>query len=145
MKVVADSAHIYDPEIGHFVSSNHSRVAAIIQDYDPTLFLVWIPPNKREMNEEFPFAIMHRPKGKPSYVVRRVRESEVNAGLIAWLFMNDQARQGKDILGRLEAYEQAMEAMRLKKQMEQREETKDIAASILGGKHWYRHNGIVYS
>jgi hypothetical protein len=144
MSVDLSNAYILDSEVGHFISEEHRHVAELINDYEPTLFLVWIPPDKRAFNEEFPFAILHRPEGHPEYIVRKVRENEVNADLIAWIWMNDQARGGKDVLSRVQAMEDAREAMKLKKQAEQAEANGDLAMSILKGKNYYRHNGRIY-
>jgi hypothetical protein len=58
--------------------------------------------------------------------------------------MNDQARGGKDVLSRVQAMEDAREAMKLKKQAEQAEANGDLAMSILKGKNYYRHNGRIY-
>jgi hypothetical protein len=139
------SPHIFDPLVGHFVSEEHRRIAEIINDYDSTLNLVWIPPNLREFDEEFPFAIQHSPSNLKSYIVRKLRESDVNPELVAWLWMNDVARNGDAPLQRLKAIEDAREVLRLKANLEASEEANDLASSIIKGKNYYRHNGKVYS
>jgi len=134
--------HLLDPETGHFISQEHRRVAEIINEYDSTLNLVWIPPGKRT-GESHPFAILHSPDGKAPYIVRKVRESEVNEQLIAWLWSNDTQRN--DPVSMLGAYESAQEALRLKRQLEAKEEQQEIAETILRSPlNVYRHNGKTY-
>jgi len=138
-------AHVLD-DTGHFVSEEHRHVAEIISEYEPTLSVVWIPPDKRSGNEEFPFAILHTPDdGRQPYIVRKVRHAEMNANLIAWLWMNDQAREGKDAYNRLKAIDDALEALKLKKQTDAREEANEIAKTIIASPlNTYKHDGKVY-
>lgn len=140
-----EAAYILDSEVGHFVSEDHRRVAEIINEWDPTVELLWIPVDQRAHNEEFPFALRHSPPDRPPYIIRKLRESEVNANLIAWLWSNDMGRDPHAVQQRIDALYNAQEALKLKKQMERREADNDLALSILKGKNWYRHNGVVYS
>ena len=59
---------IYVPVDGQFVSQEHMYIAEIINDYDPTLSLAWIPSDKREPGEQ-PFAVVARPANGLEYVV----------------------------------------------------------------------------
>lgn len=138
-----DNIPIFDAESGYFISAEHQRIAELINDYDPNLFLVWVPPSDRNSETSHPFGIIHRtPNG--DYWVRKVKESELNAELIAWLWTNDNERN--NTLAYLEKIEQANEALKLKKQMEELEAQKDIALTILKSPlHTFRHNGKVYS
>jgi hypothetical protein len=139
------NTYVYDADSGHFVSSEHQRVAEVIQEYDPNLYLMWIPPEKRELDDTQPFAIVHMPSDGKQYVVRRLKEDEVDYRLLAWLWSNDQARKGNDVLGRLEAEEAARKALELKVEMERREETRELATSIVRSPlNWYKHNGKVF-
>ena len=140
---IAD-AHTFDSEVGHFVSENHRIIATIIKEYDPTLELVWIPPDKRAFNDEYPFALTHKPGIQPPYIVRKLKEHEVNAQLIAYLWTNDLARDAADVKRTIEALENAEKAIQMRKTMEAREEANDLAVSILGGKNYYKHNGKKY-
>ncbi len=137
-------AHVLDPS-GHFVSEDHRQIAELINDWDSEIELRWIPPDKRNFNEEFPYALFHSPMGQQPYIIRKVRFHEVNPGLIAWLWSNDQARGNTNPMAMLEAMDKAQEALRMKKQMEQMEEANDLAASILASPlNTYKHNGIKY-
>lgn len=144
-KLDLTNAHIFDNEVGHFVSERHRIVAEIIHDYDDSLSLVWIPPDKRSFDEGQPFAILHSPGNQPSYIVRKLSENDVNEHLLAWLWSNDSARNGRDLNGYLSSLNAAKEAMRLKHQQEQREQGADFMLSVLKGKNYYRHNGTTIS
>jgi hypothetical protein len=141
------SANFYEvePQTGHFVSAEHRRIAELINEYEPTLFLVWIPPDKRDHNEEYPYAILHRPENLTPYIVRKVKESEMNTDLIAWLWASDKARGGESPLELLQKQEDAREAMKLKRQQEEAAANADFMQSVLKGKNYFRHNGKVYS
>src|ERR1044071_1228173 len=138
-------AHIFDNETGHFVSEKHRIVAGIVNDYDANLRLVWIPPEKRSFDEGQPFAILHFPDNATAYILRKLSEGDVNEHLIAWLWSNDNARNGRDLHGYLAALDNAKKAMQLKKEQEDREQNNDFLLSILKGKNYYRHNGRTIS
>lgn len=124
-------------------SELHRRVAEVINDWDPTVFLAYVPPEQRAFNEEFPFALLHQPEGRPSYIIRKLRPEEVNETLITWLWSNDLANT--DVLGTLEAQERAREALRLKEKLERKEEQHALGKAILSSpKSIYKHNGITY-
>lgn len=123
-------------------SELHRHIAEIINDWDPTVFLVWIPPEQRNMDEEFPFGLLHIPENAPQYIIRKLRPEEVNETLLTWLWSNDLART--DVFGTLQAQEKAREALALKRRLEEKEARDDLATSILQGKHWYKHDGVVY-
>lgn len=134
--------HILEPESGKFVSQEHARVAKMISDYSADLSLVWIPPEQRRLDEQFPFAILHSPLGREPYIVRKVQLSDMNETLIAWLYQSER-------MGDLNAWADGQElAERMKKEAlaaEQLEAEQDFMRSVLNGKNWYRHNGKVYS
>jgi hypothetical protein len=138
-------AHIFDSEVGHFVSETHRLVAEVIRDYEPTLQLVWIPPEKRSFDDNQPFALLHSPIGQTPYIVRKMRPEEVNVDLIAWLWSNDQARNARDLHGYLKARDDAEKAIMIKRHREQMDEANDVATHIIGGKNWYKHGGKVFS
>lgn len=120
------SSVIFDPKSGYALSVDHARIAEIIHDYDPTLELAWIPPESRELNEQFPFAIIHRPSDAPDYVVMRLRETEVDHRVLARLWGAD-AKNG-NVLDRIDAEDAAIRAIELKKREEELEEAREKAA-----------------
>ncbi len=127
-------------EGGHFVSEKHAQIAEIIQDYDPTLELAWVPPDKRQPGDA-PFAVVHRPLGSPAYVV--CYSDNPDERLLARIFGMDLAKT--DVLGHVEAEQAAYKALQMKKQMEEMEEAHELAASILRSpKSTYKHNGVTF-
>lgn len=123
-----------------FVSAEHQRIAEIIADYDPDIHLAWIPPDKREPGDS-PFAVVHTPVGQPSYIA--FYADECDERLLARVFANDLAKN--DVWAQLEKAEAAREAIKLKRQMDEAEERKDLVQHIIKSpKSRYRHNGVTY-
>ncbi len=136
---------IWNEEVGAFLSEDHRRFAEIINDYEPTLFLVFIPPAKRDPEDKHPYAIVHMPEGQEAYPVMILSETEMEnpQAILARLFLND--REKGDPAANLAAMEIAAKAMRLHKQAEEEEAQRDLAASVLRSPlHTYRHNGKIY-
>jgi len=119
------------------------RLAEIIQDYDPTLELRWIPPAIRTNFDNKPFSIWHCPPGLPEYMVMSLRETELDHRVLASLF-NANNNNGS-VLDKLEAEEKALEIMRLKRQMDQQEADREFAVWALRQTRTVRHNGVVYT
>lgn len=133
------SAYVATDE-GYFVSQKHQQIAEIINDYEPTLALVWIPPDKREPGDS-PFAVMHSPVGVPPYIV--FHADECDERILERIFAADQAHN--DVLTQLDIKNAAVEAMRLKQQMDEADEKKEIVKSIVKSpKQKYKHNGVTY-
>lgn len=109
------------------ISGLHEDIAEIIQDYDPELFLAWIPPAARKPNDVNPWAVIHRPEGKPEYVVRTFEECDHR--ILAYLWTNDTQRT--NVLANLEAEENAIRAIQMKQYMDAQEENNEMAVSIL--------------
>ncbi len=131
---------IYVPVNGQFVSQNHLHIAEIINDYDPTLSLAWIPSDKRAPGEP-PFAVVHRPLGGPEYVV--FYADQCDERILERIWKNDSAKT--NVLTDLEAHNSAIEALKLKKELEAAEERKELVESIVKSPlNTYRHNGVVY-
>jgi hypothetical protein len=139
--------YIFDQTSGRLLSQEHQRIAELINDYDPDLYLVWIPPEDRDTEDarDLPFAIRHCPENAAPYIARRMKESEVDERLIAWLFQNDAQRSGGDPVGRIEAEIRAKEAVKLKAQVDEMMENHELAASIMASPlNTYKHNGVKY-
>lgn len=133
----------WQPEAGKFVSDRIRRVAEIVNDYEHTLFIAPIPDQLRVDEPDKAYALVHEQHDGKLYCVRKLREDEVNEGLLEWVFAHDNNKG--DVLAALEAKEAARQAMELKIKMEHAEEQKDIGESILRSKlHTYKHNGKVY-
>jgi hypothetical protein len=135
---------IYDSVSGEMISQRMQRIQDIIQDYEPTLELAWIPPKSRTFEDNAtPFAVIHRPVGKPEYIVMLLREDEVNETLLARLWTNDNTKH--NVLSQVEAMDAARKAVRLKEQMDAAELRNDITSHIIHSpKVAYRHDGVKY-
>lgn len=132
-------------EIGHFISQEHKHIAQLIKEYDERCDLVFIPLTQRALDETFPFAIIHTPENKPAYIIRKVREQDMNAELIAWLHMSDGTKNMRDLNAWQDAQDLAKKRLEDAAVAEANAEKADLAESIIKGKNWYRHNGKVYS
>lgn len=125
---------------GHMLSAEHLRIAQVIHDYDPTLELAWIPPESRELNEAYPFAVVHNPPDAPAYVVMRLRETEVDHRVIARLWGAD-AKNG-NVLDVIEKDEAARRAVEMLRKEDEEAEAKELASWMINAPVGARHNGV---
>ena len=126
---------------GQMLSAEALRIAEIINDYDPRLELAWVPPNVRTLNEEHPYAVIYNDPSGRRDVVMRLRETELDHRVLARLWETDTA-SGNNILSTIEAEEAARQAIELKKQQEDLEEKRELAAWMVKAPVGARHNGI---
>lgn len=126
---------------GQMLSAEALRIAEIINDYDPRLELAWVPPNVRTLNEEHPYAVIYNNPSGGRDVVMRLRETELDHRVLARLWEVDTAK-GSNILSSIEAEESARQAIELKKQQEDLEEKRELAAWMVKAPVGARHNGI---
>lgn len=132
------NGNFYFPVDGHFVSEKQVRINEILQDYDKSLQLQWIPPDKRS-SQDLAFRVVCRPPGRPAYLVCTATEADER--LLAQIFEADQNRSGNK-LSYIENYNAARELMIAKKAHEERAEDHELAASILrSNKSSYKHGG----
>lgn len=123
-----------------FVSAEHQRIAEIVNDYDPDLFLAFIPEAKREPGDH-PFAVIHRPVGRPEYIA--FYADKCDERILERLFMNDLTKHS--VIDQLEAKDRARKAVEFKRQMGEAEARKDLVQHIIKSpKTRYRHNGVTY-
>lgn len=117
-------------EDGRFVSSDHMRIAEIIQDYNPDLALGWIPPEMRRSEDKKPWAVFER-----GVLVATFEECDER--ILEHLWLHDNAKH--NVLARLDAHNKAVEAINLKRQIEESEVRQDLVASVLKSPlHRYR-------
>lgn len=130
------NGNFYFPIDGHFVSQKQVRVNEILQDYDSTLQLQWIPPNKRS-STDLAFRVVCFPIGRPPYLV--CTSEEADERLLAKVFEADQ-NNSPNKLSYIENYNNALELTRAKEAEEQRQEDHEIAAAVLRNKKSsYKH------
>ena len=120
---------MYDSARGEFVNSKHQRIAEIISDYDPCLSLMYIPPKDRLSTDEFTYVVAYTAPGRQPEAVMWLNEDEIDERLLARLWLNDSRRN--DPLEYLARLEDAKEALRLKEELEQREEARNQAAFMI--------------
>jgi hypothetical protein len=133
------NGNFYFPVDGHFVSEKQVRINEILQDYNSTLQLQWIPPDKRS-SQDLAFRVVCFPPGRPPYLVCTAQEADER--LLALVFEADQAHSPNK-LNYIENYNNARELMLAKEAKEQRMEDHALAASIIRStKSSYKHGGI---
>ena len=130
-------------KIDGLYSTDHRRVAEIISDLFPTVRLIRVDSLHPAYNPEQPFALVDEPHLLPPYVIRYIRESEVDARLVAWLVDNNMHDKDSQV-NKLKILEMAEAAMKAKRELEWMEEKKDMMKSVMGSrKNEYRHDGKV--
>jgi hypothetical protein len=136
-------SYIEFDKIDGLYSGEHRRVAEVIQDLFPTVRLIRVDSLHPAYNPEQPFALVDEPHMLPPYVIRYMRESEVDHRLVAWLVDNNMHNADSKV-NKLRILEMAEAAMKAKRELEWMEEKKDMMKSVMGSnKNTYRHNGKV--
>jgi hypothetical protein len=136
-------SYIEFDKIDGLYSGEHRRVAEVIQDLFPTVRLIRVDSLHPAYNPEQPFALVDEPHMLPPYVIRYMRESEVDHRLVAWLVDNNMHNADSKV-NKLKILEMAEAAMKAKRELEWMEEKKDMMKSVMSSnKNTYRHNGKV--
>jgi hypothetical protein len=114
---------VYVPaEDGRWVNESYARLAEIVKDYDATLELRWIPPDRRTREDKKPYVIIDTRINEP---VLYASELDTPEEILARLF--DADNKYGNVLTRLENRNKAVEIFDAKKQMEKMEEATDYA------------------
>lgn len=136
-------AYILDNASGQALSQQHTRVAEIIQDYNPELELAWIPPNERTAFDAKPFAIIHNQPNGGRYVVGTFSEAEMDHRIIAYLFNHDA--RNRDILSDIDRENAAKELLAMKEQMDHAADMQEMGrAMVKTRKSTWHHGGKTY-
>jgi hypothetical protein len=136
-------SYIEFDKIDGLYSGDHRRVAEVIRDLFPTVRLIKVDSLHPAYDPERPFALVDEPHMLPPYVIRYMRESEVDQRLVAWLVENNM-HDPNSKANRLQILEMAEAAMKAKRELEWMGEKKEMMKSIMSSKkHEYRHNGKV--
>lgn len=135
------NGNFYFPVDGHFVSQKQVRINEILQDYDPSLQLQWIPPSDRS-STDLAFRVVCFPLGHAPYLVCTAEEADER--LLAKVFEADQ-RYSSNKLSFIENYNRARELVIAKSEEEQRQQDHEIAAAAIRSNKssykFYNHRG----
>lgn len=138
MKLMDDGSIYFPASDGSFVSEKQRRIAEILKDYYLHLELQWIPPRERGP-QDYAFRVLDRTPGRKPYVVCFGEEADER--LLAKVFKSDQ--NSGNSLAYIDAHNAAIEALKLKQKMEERQEWHELAYSVLRSKKiHYKHGGI---
>jgi hypothetical protein len=138
-------SYIEFDKIDGLYSTDHRRVAEVISDLFPTVRLIRVDSLHPAYDPQRPFALVDEPHMLPPYVIRYMRESEVDQRLVAWLVENNMHDPNSKV-NRLKILEMAEAAMKAKRELEWMGEKKDMMKSVMKSKkHEYRHGGKVIS
>lgn len=142
-------ARVYSSETRDFISQKHQQFAQILNEYDDTLTLEYVPTLDRTEDDTKPFRIRQTPRdGRKPYIVRYLTAAEMDrpAEILAWIWEGDLKKQRPvSVLERMEAQTKFEQVLKMKQEDEIREEQKDLLLNLVtGGRnrlHTYRHNG----
>lgn len=109
---------------GSFVSERAARIVEIIRDYDPALEVEWIPREHRLPGDNAVRIVDTRLSGLARVVMSFPDESHLDERVLERLFLADGTKH--DVVARLEAQNAAARAVELKRELEVREEGKDL-------------------
>lgn len=116
---------------GRWVSEHYERLARVVQDYDPQFALFWIPPEQRSEPEDIKncYAIVDVVTNS---VVFHAGELDTPESILTRLFDSDN-KHG-NVLDRIDAHNAAIEALKMKEQMDLAEERKEYVSWLMSTK-----------
>jgi len=130
-------------KIDGLYTEQQRRVAAVIKDIFPTVRLIKLDSLNPAFSPEEPFALIDEPHLLPSYIIRTLRESEIDHRLVAWLVDNNMQDSNSKV-NKLDLLEMAHKAVEAKREVEWMEERRDVMTSIMKSKKsTYTHDGHV--
>lgn len=147
LPLLSTDTPILDPDSGQWVNAKHQRIAEIINDFDPTLHLFWIPPATRDPGDSKPYALCQDQFGKAPYVIFYLHENELDERIIARLFEARRMASGNvgALAARLEAQDAARELVQAKARLEASEIARDKANFLWNQPlHTVRMDGKVF-
>lgn len=142
------SSTVWNSDLGEFISDAHAHLAQVLQDYKPTLSLVYIPVKDREATDTKPWAILDSPANMAPHIIRYMSDEEMQkpAEVLSWIFEGDLTKhRPDDVFARMEAKRAAEELMNLKKQEEELADHMElIEFAAKTNKNTWWHNGKKY-
>lgn len=143
------SATVWNSDLGEFINEKHAHLAQVLQDYKPTLSLVYIPKQQRDATDTKPWAILDSPANMAPHIIRYLTDKEMEdpASVLSWIFEGDlDKHRPDDVFAKMEAKRAAEELMNLKKQEEDLADYLDLFEfAAKTNKHTWRHNGRTYN
>lgn len=125
---------------GRWVDEKFARLAEVIQDYDPAFELRWIPPEHRtDPNDHKRCYCVVETGPTGEHVVFYAGPQDTPEYILGRLFDSDN-KHG-DVLKRIDAHNAAIEALKLKEELDRREEQKEKIAWLMGTKKNYINMG----
>lgn len=142
------SSTVWNSDLGEFISDAHAHLAQVLQDYKPTLSLVYIPVKDRDATDTKPWAILDSPANMAPHIIRYMSDEEMQkpAEVLSWIFEGDLTKhRPDDVFARMEAKRAAEELMNLKKQEEELADHMElIEFAAKTNKNTWWHNGKKY-
>lgn len=129
-------------EVDAWVSSEFERLAQVINDYDQYLFLEMIPVAHREslIDKSQSFRIVDSRNNK---IVLFASSLSNPTEILERLWSMDSGKG--NVLARVDAHNAAVEALKLREQIDAREAQKDLAAFVIRGtKSVWKYQGRKY-
>lgn len=147
------SAKTYDSNVRDFIDTKHQHLAEILNDYDDTLSVEFVPSLDRDENDTKPFRVVQTPRdGRERYVVRYLNEREMNdpQQVLLWIWEGDFKKHSPDaIFNRLEARRIAGELLKEKNDADEKAERIDLMTNLASGgrdnKNYFRHGGKTFN
>lgn len=119
-------AVILVPESDHMETAEQRYIAQIIRDYDPYLELQYIPPDKRVAGDK-PWAVIHRPPGRPAYFV--LYADECDQRILEQLWRADNAKG--DPISDMDAKNAAIKAIAYQRYLDESAANADLFAHAM--------------
>jgi hypothetical protein len=128
-------------QVDEWVSAEFQRLAEVINDYDPYLFLEMVPVAEQQhlIDKSKVFRIVD---DRTRTVVMHADSLSNPADILAKLWSSD-SKHGQ-VLARLDAHNRAVEILKLKERIDEQEAQKDFSAFVIKNKksRW-THDGRV--
>lgn len=131
-------AYLLDPDSGTGMSQQHQFLAQSIAERYPNIRLAQVPLNQRELNEQFPYALVDT----LGNVIKELRENECNINFVyRWLYEHDtQARGVKAVYEKFQKEKAAKESERKAAVMDRHHENLDVFHTIANSPlHTFKH------
>lgn len=121
-----ESDRVLATEEGRFVSEKWMFLAEMIRDYNPTLELRWIPPEKRSSEDrDKPYMVAHTDKQGQSYIVLLASELDQPEEIMTRI-INSDMKHG-NVMDRMEVRNNVNRLFELRKKEEELAEQEDFA------------------